>query len=94
MDKSTRDLIEAVLLLGGLVALIAAFRAIYGFAARRGWVQREDYRPSTTAMGNAMLSVQSILEPSKKHVLEQKTTRKRQDDRSGDPPKPPQSPVE
>lgn len=88
MDKSTRDLIECFVLFGGLAALFLVFRAAYRFAVSRGWVQPEDYRPSTTAMGNAMLSIQSLFEPSKEKILEQRLNRRRKDDRAGDPPKP------
>jgi hypothetical protein len=35
-----------------------------------------------------MLSIQSLLEPSKKHVLEQKLDKRRQSQASGDPPNP------
>ena len=88
MDKSTRDLIECFVLFGGMAVLFLLLRGGYRFAVRRGWVQPEDYRPSTTAMGNAMLSIQSLFEPSKEKVLEQRLNRHQKDDRAGEPPKP------
>jgi hypothetical protein len=88
MDKSTRDLIECFVLFGGMAALFVVARAAYLFAVRRGWVQPEDYRPSTTAMGNAMLSFESLFDPSKEKILEQRLNRRRKDAQAGDPPKP------
>jgi hypothetical protein len=76
----------------GLVGVLAIF-AVHRFACwaeDRGWIyyRKKSGRPGTTA--SAFLEIQSMMEPSKKHVLEvmrEDEDKDAQDD-SGDPPKP------
>ncbi len=50
----------------------------------KGWIYYKRDRPSRTALGNAFLEVQSILEPDKKHVLEVRKDERRDVAESGD----------
>lgn len=43
---------------------------------------------TSTRAGNAMLNIQQLFEPSKKHVIEMNQTRRPRLDVSGDPPSP------
>lgn len=40
------------------------------WAEARGWLYYRRRRPSSTSVGNAFLEVQSLLEPSKREILE------------------------
>jgi len=46
------------------------------WAEQRGWIYWRRRKASSTSVGSAMLSVHSILEPDKRHVVEE---RQRQD---------------
>ncbi len=75
-------------------ALIAAAVAagLYGFhrlavwAERRGWIYYRKRRGSSGTLGSALLEVQSLLEPSKRHVVEERRRDVVDDEESGDPP--------
>jgi hypothetical protein len=60
-------------------------RWLYRVGVEREWWFPLDRAPQSTAMGAAALSVQSILEPSKRHVLVQKTGRRRRESAQGEP---------
>ena len=74
------------------VLIIAA--ALYGlhrlalWMERRGWIYYVKRQPSVSTLGTAALSVQSILEPDKKHVLEMMQQRRKERDDQGEPPDP------
>jgi len=68
-------------------ALYALHRAAL-WMERRGWIYYVKRQPSVSTLGTAALSVQSILQPESKHVLEMKQQRRSQRDDSGDPPDP------
>jgi len=75
--------------------LIAAIVAIYAFhrlfrwMESRGWIYYTRSGNHSTRAGNAMLNIQQLFEPSKKHVIEMKQSQRPQLDVSGDPPSPP-----
>lgn len=50
----------------------------------RGWIYYKRNRPTRTALGNAFLEVQSLLEPEKKHLAEIRKDEKRDSAESGD----------
>jgi hypothetical protein len=56
------------------------------WAERRGWIYYKHTKPSRSALGNAFLEVQSILEPNKKHIIEVKKEDKKQNEQVGDEP--------
>ena len=56
------------------------------WAERRGWIYYRKNPGSGGAFGNAFLEVQSIIEPSARHVLEERVKDDREDDENGDPP--------
>ena len=56
------------------------------WAERRGWIYYRKMRGNSGALGNAFLEVQSVIEPSVRHVLEERVKDDREDDENGDPP--------
>jgi hypothetical protein len=54
----------------------------------RGWLYYRRVKPSSTNLGSAFLELQSLLEPSKKHVLESRLEERDEETDSGDPPEP------
>jgi hypothetical protein len=73
---------------------LAAAGAIYGLhrlalrLERAGHIYYLHSKPSGSALGNAALAVQSILEPDKKYVLEERQAERVERHESGDPPEP------
>ena len=54
----------------------------------RGWIYYRRHAPSSSSLGAAALEVQTLVDPSKRHVIEAKQSQKKEQDDSGDPPKP------
>lgn len=75
-------LIWLILAAAGLIALHRAALA----AERRGWIRYRDGRGRAAALGNALLEVHAILEPSKRFTLEERLRDPSQHDDDGDPP--------
>jgi len=73
---------------------VAAGAALYGLhrlalrLERQGHLYYIHSKPSGSALGNAVLSVQSILEPGKKIVVEERRAIRSEKRQSGDPPDP------
>ena len=70
---------------------IAAVAAVYGLHRLALWAERRGfiyYRRGHGRAGlpRAVLEVQALLEPQKRHVLEEKAREPVEDARSGDPP--------
>ncbi|MGB9893990.1 MAG: hypothetical protein ACPLRA_06210 [Candidatus Saccharicenans sp.] len=51
----------------------------------RGWIYYRRKKPSSSALSNACLEVQQLLEPSKKYIIEIKKDEKREQQEAGDP---------
>lgn len=56
------------------------------WAESRGWIYYRRKRPSRSALGNAFLEVQSLLEPDRSHTVEARRREQLEEDESGDPP--------
>ena len=73
---------------------LAAGVAIYGLhrlalrLERKGQLYYIHSKPSGSALGNAALAVQSILEPDKRYVVEERQAERSERRESGDPPDP------
>ena len=52
----------------------------------RGWIYYRRRRGSAGTLGAAFLSVQSLIEPGKRHVVGELRRDESEDDASGDPP--------
>jgi hypothetical protein len=55
-------------------------------AEARGWIYYRRRKPSSGALGNAFLEIQSLIEPSKKAMVEVLKEEKKEQAESGDPP--------
>ena len=58
------------------------------WAEQRGWIYYRYKRCSRTAIGNAMLELQTIVEPSKRYVVEERKKIRKDEKDSGDKPEP------
>jgi hypothetical protein len=74
--------IIALAIIGGGVLL----HVLALWMERKGWIYYKHNKPSSNALGNAFLEVQSILEPNKKHIIEVKKEDKKQNEEAGDEP--------
>ena len=72
----------------GLIAVIAIYAAhrLSCWAEDRGYIYYRKGRGSPGGAGAAFLEIQSMLEPSKKHVLEEMRKEDDEQDDSGDKP--------
>ena len=68
-----------------LAGLYAVHRAAC-LAEGRGWIRYHSGRGRSSALGNALLEVHTILEPSKCFVLEERLRDEADQDDNGDPP--------
>jgi hypothetical protein len=74
-----------------LVVTAAGLYALHRLALwmeSRAWIYYKHSSGSSTRAGSAMLEVQQLLEPSKRHVIEIRREQKEVADDSGDPPDP------
>jgi hypothetical protein len=74
-----------------LVVIVIAAVALHRLALwieSRGWIYYSRRKPSSSALGNAFLEVQSMLEPGKRHLLEVRREEPEEESQSGDPPEP------
>jgi hypothetical protein len=56
-------------------------------AEDRGWIYWRKKKASPGTAGNALLHMQAILEPQRRHVLEQRLDEHEEKDDEGDPPR-------
>ena len=54
----------------------------------RGWIYYRRRKPSASALGNAFLEVQSLVEPGQRRVLEARQDDHTEHEEAGDPPDP------
>ena len=79
-------------MLDGFQILVFGVLAIYGvnritrWMYRRGWIHWKMRRGTSSALGNAVLGVQSILQPPMQDVLEVRQAEDSEERESGDPP--------
>jgi len=52
----------------------------------RGWIYYRRTKPARSSLGNAFLEIQSMLEPSKKAMVDVMKEEKKEENESGDPP--------
>lgn len=51
----------------------------------RGWIFYRMSRPDSRSVGPAFLEIDALLQPQKRHILEQKVQQKQQEDDEGGP---------
>jgi hypothetical protein len=72
-----------ILVLGAVIAAVVIDRLMLA-AEQRGWVYWRRRKPTTSAAGSAILSVQAIFEPDKGHVVEEQRRLEADIDVAGD----------
>ena len=76
------------LLIGIIVAVVLCLLDMLAlWAERRGWIYYRQNRSSGDAVRNAFLDLQAFLEPSTRHVIEERKRIKKDEQDSGDKPK-------
>jgi hypothetical protein len=70
------------------ILILYALNRLTRWLYRRGWIRWRMRRGTSSALGNAMLGVQTIFEPSKREVLELRVEEADEEAASGDPPDP------
>ena len=76
------------------VLFIYTFRRIARGLHRRGWIRWTMRRGTSSALGNAVLGVQSIFQPPVRDVIEVRMEEPSEEGESGDPPEPGESEAE
>ena len=74
---------------GAVVIAAAVLYAVHRLALwmeARGSLYYRHRKPSSSALGNAFLEVQSLIDPSKRHVLAARCEERVEPSESGDPP--------
>ena len=74
-------IIALAIIIGGVLLHVLAL-----WMERKGWIYYKYNKPSSNALGNAFLEVQSILEPNKKHIIQIKKEQKKNVSKAGDEP--------
>ena len=74
------------LLFAALAAAIYGLHRLALWMEARGWIYYKHKHGSSGSLGAAFLEVQSLLEPSKKHVLEISQRDESEEDDAGGPP--------
>ncbi len=69
------------------VGVLYCLHRLAVWAEQRGWIYYRKKHGSSGTLSSAVLEVQSLLEPSKQYVLEEKTREQVEEEDSGDPPK-------
>lgn len=77
-------LVDPWLAIGIVVGIVLAFDQAMLWAERHGWVYWRHNKASRTSVGSAMLEVQSILEPDKEHVVEERARQRGDIQQAGD----------
>ncbi len=65
---------------------LAGLHRLALWAERRGWIFYKHRKASPGTAGRAFMEVQSLLEPSVKHVIRSERDDMEQEDDAGDPP--------
>jgi len=82
--------ITALLVAGGILAIgiaLVLLDRLLLWMERKGWVYwRKTTRSTGPGVGNALLEIQSLVEPSARHVLELRREVKEESPEPGDPP--------
>jgi hypothetical protein len=89
--ESEMTTMGTVLLVAGAILAIGAalylFDRLLLWMERKGWVYwRKTKRPTGPGVGNALLEIQTLVEPAARHVLELRQEVKEDSTESADPP--------
>lgn len=77
-------MLKVILWVAGGIAVLLLLDRLLLYAERRGWIYYRRKKPSSSALSNACLEVQQLLEPSKKYVVQIKKDENRDQQNAGD----------
>ena len=78
---------KAILIATALVVMTYAFHRLALSAEKRGWIHYTKAGRSSASLSNAFGEIQSIIEPSKRYVVEQRAEPRVEEDDAGGPPR-------
>jgi len=78
--------VKPALILGAVAAILFGLHRLALFAESRGWIHYTKAGRSSGSLGNAFLEIQSIVEPSKRYIVEERRAAQPEKDDSGEPP--------
>lgn len=83
-------MVQTTVWIGGLLVLLLVLLALARRRTHRSWTDEEYERERNagTALGNAFLATQAVLDPGAQHALEQRTVEEAEHVSSGAPPDP------
>ncbi len=82
-----RVMIIWIVTIGAVVLLLFILDRLALWIEAKGWLYyRKTKHKAKGSLGDAFLEIQSMIEPGKRHVLEEKKREKREESESGDPP--------
>ena len=75
-------------LVWGLAVLVGLYglHRVALWSERRGWIHYEKKRGSSGTLSAAFLEIQALVEPSKRHVQEERQRDQEESEEDGDPP--------
>ena len=76
-----------ILLVAAILPLGYLFDRLLLWMEDRGWIFYRMSRPDSKNVGPAVLEIEALFQPSKRHVLEQKIEQRAQEDDDGGPDK-------
>lgn len=79
-------MLKVILWMAGGIAVLLLLDRLLLYAERRGWIYYRKKKPSSSALSNACLEVQQLLEPSKKYIVQIKNDERRNQQEAGDLP--------
>ncbi len=74
--------------IAGIAVALFALHLLALWMERRGWIYYVKKQPSASAVGSAVLEIQSLLQPEKKHVVQMRRERRVKRDAEGEPKHP------
>ena len=77
-------------LIAGILVVIGIYfiHRLASWAEDRGWLYYRKKKAGGGTLGNALLELQAFLEPSKRHIIEERKKTRGETQESGDKPKP------
>ncbi|MCR4410440.1 MAG: hypothetical protein QHH43_09395 [Candidatus Saccharicenans sp.] len=78
--------LKTLLWIGLVAGLLLGLDRLLLYMEGRGWIYYRRKKPSSSALSNACLEVQQLLEPSKKYVVQIKKDERRDQQEAGDLP--------
>ncbi|RFT16613.1 MAG: hypothetical protein OP8BY_1226 [Candidatus Saccharicenans subterraneus] len=79
-------MLKVIIWMGCGIAVLLLLDRLFLYMEGRGWIYYRKKKPSSSALSNACLEVQQLLEPSKKYVVQIKKDERRDQQEAGDLP--------